>query len=131
MVPHKQQRLGARWNGAEPESKGDGMSLAQVISIDRFLARWSQRPAPLSSTVPASEPLVVEVPTLREVEQPTTFEGLAAEKLGAHALASLIERRTGIPTTASEVLGDLRGIIGVWSRTYRDVARRRRNGARA
>lgn len=67
---------------------------------------------------------LVALPTQHDIDEPTTREARGALAMAAHALAALLERKTGVPTTAASVYDDLRGILTIYTSTYRSIAAR-------
>lgn len=87
-----------------------------------FVARFFRRPPPPVTLSRRAERVLVLLPTQMDLDSPTTREALAALAITAHVLASIVERRTGIPTTARECYDDVRGLLSAYTRTYRRVA---------
>ena len=69
---------------------------------------------------------VVTLPTQQDIDEPTTTEARAALAMMAQQLAGLIERKTGVPTSAASVYDDARALASTYLRTYRRVAERER-----
>jgi hypothetical protein len=67
---------------------------------------------------------LVALPTQQDIDEPVTREARGALAMVSHALAALMERRTGVPTTAHEVYDDARGLLTIYCSTYRSIAAR-------
>ena len=76
--------------------------------------------------VGAPQRRVVTLPTQQDIDEPTTTEARAALAMMAQQLAGLIERKTGVPTSAASVYDDARALASTYLRTYRRVAERER-----
>lgn len=74
----------------------------------------------------AAQRRVVTLPTQQDIDDPTTTEARAALAMTAQQLAGIVERKTGVPTTAASVYDDARAMLSTYLRTYRRVAERER-----
>ena len=109
------------------------MSLAQEnrSSLDAFIERLfaPARPAVVvrwPRARRADDPAPIEIPTQAELEVEGTAAAMGAVKLSSHALAAIIERRTGKALTARELEDDARGLAIIFCNHYRAIERRRR-----
>ena len=57
---------------------------------------------------------------------PIVREDSGALAMMAQQLAAIVERRTGVPTSAASVYDDARALASTYLRTYRRVAERER-----
>lgn len=96
--------------------------------LAQMVARFFQRPTPVTRVqhVPATaaSAQLVTCPTQIDIDDPVTQEACAALAMAAHAMASVLERETGRPTTAREGYAAAQQVLSAYLLTYRRVASR-------
>lgn len=101
-----------------------------MVGMVARLLRFNQPPL---STPPApvfQAPALIALPTQQDIDEPTTLEAKAMVAIASHKLAAIVERRSGIQTTAAEVYDEARGLLTIALLTYRRVSERDKDGTR-
>lgn len=88
--------------------------------LAQMVARFFQRPTPVT----AASAQLVTCPTQIDIDDPVTSEACAALAMAAHAMASVLERETGRPTTAREGYAAAQQVLSAYLLAYRRVATR-------
>lgn len=94
-------------------------AVAELFGLSRpaTVVHMPERRAPQSMTA-----TLVALPSQMDLDEPVTTEARTALAMAAHALAAVVEKRTGTPTTAHDVYDDARKVLGAYLLTYRRVA---------
>ena len=93
--------------------------------LAQMVARFFQRPTrvqPVPATAASAQ--LVTCPTQIDIDDPVTSEACAALAMAAHAMASVLERETGRPTTAREGYAAAQQVLSAYLLTYRRIATR-------